>query len=150
MQALNQPLAIDGCYCFTVRKAARRISRLYDRFLEPIGLRITQHLILAVLDEVHEASVNNLADRLDLERTAMGKNLTLLERSGLVQIQSSLTDKRSRLATLTPEGKRVFKQSVPLWREAQQQFGLLNGVARAQELRNALKEVKLNGGEAER
>ena len=39
-------------------------SRLYDAFLQPSGLRITQFLILATLNEQQSASVNALAERL--------------------------------------------------------------------------------------
>jgi DNA-binding MarR family transcriptional regulator len=80
-----------------VRKASRQISRLYDSHLEPAGLRITQFLTLAALDEVGSAAVNALAERLDIERTAMGKMVGFLERDGFVTIRPSPTDGRSRL-----------------------------------------------------
>lgn len=56
-----------------MRKASRRISRLYDSHLEPVGLHITQFLTLVALDEAVGTTVNALAKRLDIERTAMGK-----------------------------------------------------------------------------
>lgn len=73
MSPVNQPLGIDQCNCFAVRKASRQISRLYDSHLAPAGLRITQFLTLAALEEVGSIPVNALAERLDIERTAMGK-----------------------------------------------------------------------------
>ena len=100
MLPVNQPLGIDQCHCFAVRKASRQISRLYDSHLEPAGLRITQFLTLAALDEVGSAAVNALAERLDIERTAMGKMVGFLERDGFVTIKPSPTDGRSRLADL--------------------------------------------------
>ena len=56
----RQKLEIGQCNCFAIRKAARRITRLYDNFLQPTGLRITQFLILATLVEVGSNSVNGL------------------------------------------------------------------------------------------
>jgi hypothetical protein len=47
----NQLAGIDQCNCFTVRRAARQISRFYDAHLQPTGLRITQFLTLAILSE---------------------------------------------------------------------------------------------------
>ena len=35
MLPVNQPLGIDQCNCFAVRKASRQISRLYDSHLGP-------------------------------------------------------------------------------------------------------------------
>lgn len=80
MLPVNQPLGIDQCNCFAMRKAARQISRYYDAQLEPTGLRITQFLTLAALSEVESAAVNALAERLDIERTAMGKMVGFLAR----------------------------------------------------------------------
>ncbi|MEI9985526.1 MAG: hypothetical protein WDN69_21445 [Aliidongia sp.] len=74
MLPVNQPIGIDQCNCFTARKAARQISRMYDAYLQPTGLRITQFLILAALNQLRSAAVNGLAERLDIERTAMGEN----------------------------------------------------------------------------
>jgi len=47
MPPVNQPLGIDQCNCFAMRKASRQMSRFYDAHLEPTGLRITQFLTLA-------------------------------------------------------------------------------------------------------
>jgi DNA-binding MarR family transcriptional regulator len=138
MPPINQPLGIDQCNCFTMRKAARRISRFYDAQLEPVGLRITQFLTLAALNKGGSAVVNALAERLDIERTAMGKMLGFLERDGLVRLRPSPTDGRSRLIELTEQGRRLYEEATPLWREAQRQFEQLNGAERVASLREGL------------
>jgi len=134
---------IDECNCFAVRKAARRLSRLYDDILQPAGLRITQFTILAVLAKISGASVNELAELLDLERTAMGKTLGPLERDGLIRIEPSPVDARSRVVKLTSKGTRVFQDAVPLWRQAQQQLAELNGTRWIDALRSSLSEIKV-------
>jgi DNA-binding MarR family transcriptional regulator len=141
MLPLNQTLGIDACYCFAVRKASRQISRLYDSHLEPAGIRITQFLTLAALNEVVSAPVNALAERLDIERTAMGKMVGFLERDGFVTIKPSLTDGRSRLVELTKEGRHLHDKAAPLWREAQRKFEELNGAKQAAELLLRLNEI---------
>jgi DNA-binding MarR family transcriptional regulator len=137
----NQPLGIDQCNCFAMRKASRQISRFYDAHLEPAGLRITQFLTLAALNELGSAAVNALAERLDIERTAMGKMLGFLERDGLIRMKPSRADGRSRLVELTEEGRRLHAEASPLWREAQRQFEQLNGVKIVTELRQGLREM---------
>ena len=139
MMPINQPLGIDQCNCFALRKASRQISRLYDSHLEPTGLRITQFLTLAALNEVGSAAVNALAERLDIERTAMGKMVGFLERDGFVTIKPSPTDGRSRLLELTEEGRRMHKRAAPLWRAAQRQFEQLNGAENVTALRQGLR-----------
>ncbi|AXE95623.1 MarR family winged helix-turn-helix transcriptional regulator [Paraburkholderia sp. DD10] len=144
----NQPIGIDQCNCFTVRKAARQISRLYDAFLQPSGLRITQFLILATLNEQQSASVNALAERLDIERTAMGKMIGFLERDGFVTMRPSPTDGRIRIVELTPEGTELFERAAPLWLEAQHQFSIMNGPKNVASLRRNLSRMKVDNGAA--
>jgi DNA-binding MarR family transcriptional regulator len=144
----NQPIGVDQCNCFTVRKAARQISRLYDAYLQPCGLRITQFLILATLNEQRSASVNALAERLDIERTAMGKMIGFLERDGFVKMRPSTTDGRIRIVELTPEGTDLFERAAPLWREAQHQFSVMNGPKNVAVLRRSLSQMKVDNGTA--
>ncbi|WP_349959188.1 MarR family transcriptional regulator [Rhizobium sp. ZPR3] len=141
MLSAGQPLGIDQCNCFAVRKASRQISRFYDSHLEPVGLRITQFLTLAALDEVESAAVNALAERLDIERTAMGKMVGFLERDGFVAIKPSPTDGRFRLVELTDEGRRLHEKAAPLWQQAQREFEHLNGAPKVAALRQGLREV---------
>lgn len=138
MLPVSQTLAIDHCNCFAIRKANRQISRFYDAHLEPVGLRITQFLTLAALNEVGSAAVNPLAERLDIERTAMGKMVGFLERDGLVRIRPSSTDGRSRVIELTEAGRRLHDEAAPLWQDAQRQFQQLNGAENVAALRAAL------------
>ena len=141
MLPVNQPLGIDQCNCFGMRKANRQISRFYDAHLEPTGLRITQFLTLAALNEVGSAAVNALAERLDIERTATGKMLGFLERDGLISIRPSPADGRSRLVELTEEGRRLHAEAAPLWQEAQRQFERLNGAENIAMLRQSLRRM---------
>ncbi len=145
MLPVHQPIGIDQCNCFAVRKAARQISRMYDACLQPTGLRITQFLILAALGELGSAAVNELGERLDIERTAMGKMAALLERDGLVRIRPSPSDGRSRIVELTPEGRELHARAEPLWREAQRRFSELNGAENVGALRWGLAEMNVDG-----
>ena len=141
MQQINQPLGIDQCNCFAMRKAARQISRFYDAHLEPSGLRITQFLTLVALNELGSAAVSALAERLDIERTAMGKMVEFLQRDGLGTIKRSPTDGRSRLIELTEKGSRLHKKAAPPWEKAQRQFKQLNGARKVAALRQGLAEM---------
>jgi DNA-binding MarR family transcriptional regulator len=147
MPPVNQPIGPDQCNCFAVRKAARRISRLYDAYLQPTGLRITQFLLLAALNERRGAAVNELAERLDIERTAMGKMLGFLERDGVVTLQPSPADRRSRIVEFTAEGHSLFERAAPLWRAAQREFEQMNGVEAVGALRHGLSDMKTGDGD---
>src|ERR1700739_2667517 len=141
MLLADQPLRIDQCNCNALRKASRQITRFYDAHLEPRGLRLTQFLPLAALNQVGSAAINALAERLDVERTAMGKMIGFLERDGLIRLRASPPRGRSRLIELTEKGRRVHAQASPLWREAQRQFEQLNGAQNVTELRQGLRKM---------
>ncbi|SCK11441.1 DNA-binding transcriptional regulator, MarR family [Variovorax sp. HW608] len=141
MQQGKQPMTVEQCNCFTVRKAARQISRFYDGHLQTTGLRITQFLILATLSELGSAAVSELAERLDVERTAMGKMATVLQRDGLLDIGPAPTDARTKVIKLSRDGRRVFEKALPLWREAQRQFAELNGTARVASIHESLESM---------
>ena len=135
MVPIHQPLGIDHCNCFTVRKAARQISRFCDAHLQPTGLRITQFLILATFERSEERR-GERTRRTPRHRTAAtGKMLGFLERDSLVKIQPSPTDGRSRIIELTHQGQALFETAEPLWREAQRQFEQMNGTENARALR---------------
>ena len=143
MLPINKSPGTDQCNCFAMRKAALRITRFYDAHLEPSRLRITQFLTLAALNEAGSAAVGALAEQLDIERTAMGKMVEFLARDGLVTIEPSPTDGRSRLIELTEKGNRLHKKALPLWREAQRKFEQLNGAEKITALRQGLAEMKV-------
>ena len=144
MPRINQPLGIDQCNCFALRRAARQVTRFYDAELEPAGLRVTQFLTLAALGEAGGVAVNALAERLDIERTAMGKMLGFLERDGLIRIEPSPADRRSRVVGLTEEGRRRHAEASLLWSEAQRRFEQLNGTGNVVALRQRLADIVVN------
>jgi DNA-binding MarR family transcriptional regulator len=108
----------------------------------------TQFLILAALRQQQNVAVNALAERLDIERTAMGKMVGVLERDGLVGIAPSPTDGRSRIIELTAEGADLFEQAAPLWRDAQRRFNAMNGAEEVGVLRRSLAKMKADEGAA--
>ena len=134
--------AVDDCNCNALRKAARRVTQFYDEKLSPTGLRVTQFTILVMLIECPDMSVNELATRLDLDRTTTGKNLRLLGSAGLVAVVSSSSDRRARLVQLTMAGRTALHAAGPLWKEAQRDFNRANGADVAATLRKQLVELR--------
>jgi DNA-binding MarR family transcriptional regulator len=92
---------------------------------------------------VGSTAVNILAERLDIERTAMGKMVGFLEKDGFVKIKPSLTDGRSRLVELTKQGRHLHDKAAPLWHQAQRQFEQLNGAKNVAALRQRLHEMQV-------
>ena len=60
--------AAASCACLKARKAARAVTRAYDRALRPSGLRVTQLNILGAAGVAGGAPLGKLANILGMER----------------------------------------------------------------------------------
>ena len=67
-----------GCYCTTIRKAARSLTKGYDKALEGTGLRVTQYALLNNIRRLEPVSFQDLSAAIALERTTLIRNLNLL------------------------------------------------------------------------
>jgi DNA-binding MarR family transcriptional regulator len=109
----------DVCLCMTLRRAARAATRLYDELMEESDLKITQFSLLRNIAKAGTINVTELAKKLELERTAMGRNLDLLERRGLIRNEGLEVDQRTRLISLTDDGRQALETAIPVWKRAQ-------------------------------
>ena len=57
-----------------------------------------------------------VASLLAMDRTTLTAALKPLQRRGLVKITTDPADRRGRLMTLTPKGRRLLTQAVPIWK----------------------------------
>lgn len=131
MKQPNQPDAADymacaDCFCLASRQAARKITRLFDGYMQKSGIRATQFTILSQLMVRGEMPIGKLADILGMERTTLTRNLTLLEQRKWISIRAG-DDPRSRMIGITAQGRGMVRRGFPYWVEAQAQVGKLLG-----------------------
>jgi DNA-binding MarR family transcriptional regulator len=119
--------------CFSLRKAARAVTQVYDEILRPTGLRATQHALLRVLQISGTLSVSNLAELAVMDRTTLARNLDLLERERLVRVQPG-ADARVREVTLTDAAHKKLAAALPYWEKAQAQVTSNLGAGRSDRL----------------
>ena len=129
------------CNCLALRQAARLATQFYDQHLAPSGLRTTQFSILAKLKRLGPSTINSLAAELVMDRTTLGRNILPLERDGLIRIEPSATDARSKELHLTRKGAASLSRAAPGWAEAQRRFEAAYGAERAVQLRSLLQAV---------
>jgi DNA-binding MarR family transcriptional regulator len=63
-------------------------------------------------------TISKLAGELDMDRTTLTRNLSVLERQGLINISSG-KDHRTRIITITSKGTNSIANAIPLWNEIQ-------------------------------
>lgn len=115
---MNKMNEFEECACFNVRRVSRQLAQLYDRALEPSGLKNTQFTVLAVASVAGPISITELSRLLDLDRTTLTRNLRIMEREGLVVVGSG-KDARSKTITVSAAGMSRLQMATPLWRSAQ-------------------------------
>jgi len=118
--------AAAGCFCLASRQAARKITRLYDSYMQNAGMRATQFTILVQLVLRGEMPIGRLATVLSTERTTLTRNLGLLEQNNWISIRAG-DDPRSRLVTITAQGRAAVRRGFPFWTQAQAHVGRLLG-----------------------
>ena len=111
-------MSADACTCGVIRRAARAVTLLYDKAFESSGLLSTQLGVLYNLSNSASITISQLAGELDMDRTTLTRNLSVLERQGLVNISSG-KDHRTRIITITCKGTNFIAIAIPLWNEIQ-------------------------------
>jgi DNA-binding MarR family transcriptional regulator len=137
----NSPLKPEDCNCFMARSAARHVTHLYDQFLAPVGLHVTQFSILAKLKRLGPVTINALAKEMVMDRTTLGRNVLPLERDGLINIEASATDGRAKQLPPTKAGKKRLLAGREAWERAQARFDSRFGAKRAADFRTMLRAV---------
>jgi DNA-binding MarR family transcriptional regulator len=107
------------CHCLSARKRARQITRIYDEKLSPYGLTIGQFGIMTMIASRGEVSVQELANALDLDQSALSRALGPLEREGLVESSADQSDGRRRVLSVTVNGLKKLSAAALGWKAAQ-------------------------------
>jgi DNA-binding MarR family transcriptional regulator len=130
------------CLCLASRRAARAITRTFDKQLRPHGIRGTQFSVLAVLELKGPQTIGNLADALGADRTTLTRNLALIEDQSLIKTRAG-DDARSRIVAIMPAGRRVLTSAFPAWRKAQSALSASIGDQLANSLRRLARSPRI-------
>ncbi len=108
-------LVRDTCLCLHAQRAARALARRFDIALKPVGVTSGQFSLLMSLNRPEPPKLGSVAALLAMDRTTLTANLKPLERQGLVETSIDPADRRARLLRLTPAGRAVLAEAVPIW-----------------------------------
>ena len=105
----------DCCLCLHVQRAARSLARRFDEAFRPFDLTNGQFSLLMSLNRPEPPPMGPVAELLAMDRTTLTAALKPLERRGLVKVLSNPADGRSRVLKLTPKGKQLLAEAMPVW-----------------------------------
>lgn len=94
------------------------MTALYDEALAPLGLGLAQYSLLRKVERAGPVSLTALARLAELDRSTVGRNVKVLEKSGLLRFDHG-ADLREALVALTDAGRDILDRSAKPWAEAQ-------------------------------
>jgi DNA-binding MarR family transcriptional regulator len=107
------------CVCSNLRRASRAVTNYYDSIIGQVSdLRVSQAVVLVVLYLAGPQTINELAEKLALDRTTVGRNLRPLAQQDLLTLTLG-SDQRTRVVTLTTQGEETLLRALPQWEQAQ-------------------------------
>ncbi|MBP1850643.1 MarR family winged helix-turn-helix transcriptional regulator [Rhizobium halophytocola] len=107
-------MTCPDCHCISLRKASRRLTAVYDGAMAPFGITITQFSELRNIQRLQPVSLSELAEKLELDRSTIGRNVKVLQRLELVETTDG-EDRRQNALRLTPKAADLLKEAAPAW-----------------------------------
>ncbi|HEU4630990.1 MAG TPA: MarR family winged helix-turn-helix transcriptional regulator [Gemmatimonadaceae bacterium] len=105
------------CLAMRVRQLNRRVTRVYDAALRPLGVSTAQLNVLVALALMSEARATDVATALGLEKSTLSRNLERMMARGWVA--GGAGGGGAQPLRLLPAGRRLLADALPAWRAAQ-------------------------------
>jgi DNA-binding MarR family transcriptional regulator len=100
-------LLIENQLCFTIYACSREITKLYQPYLDKIGLTYSQYIVMLVLWERQQCTVKEIGEALFLDSGTLTPLLKRLQAAGLIVRERSVQDERKVLISLTEQGWKL-------------------------------------------
>jgi DNA-binding MarR family transcriptional regulator len=98
-------LKLENQICFPFYAISRLITRAYQPFLDSLNITYPQYLVLLVLWENDNVTVNEIANKLILNTNTVTPLLKRMEIDGIISRNRSEKDERKVIVSLTQKGK---------------------------------------------
>lgn len=106
-----EQLKLDNQLCFPFYAISRLITRQYQPFLDELGITYPQYLVLLVLWENDNLTVNQIAHRLILNTNTITPLLKRMESMKLLNRKKDKADERRVIIKLTPMGSSLREKA---------------------------------------
>lgn len=126
------------CTCRALSQATRRVHRLYDAALAPLGLTIGQFSLLTQIKAAPGQTLMQLAERNIMDPSTVSRLVRPLMTRGLVEVHVDKVDRRARCVRVTDAGAKLQAEAVPKWQAAQAELDQAVGKGPNAELRAML------------
>lgn len=100
-----EQLKLSNQLCFPIYATSRLITREYQPYLDELGITYPQYLVLMVLWETDNISVNEISHKLILNTNTITPLLKRMETQEIIRRQRSESDERKVIVHLTEKGR---------------------------------------------
>jgi len=100
-------LKLENQLCFPLYAASRLVIREYQPYLDKLGITYPQYLVLMVLWEADEISVNDISHKLILNTNTITPLLKRMESNQIIERIRSKEDERKVIIRLTEKGRNL-------------------------------------------
>lgn len=107
-------LLLSSQICFPIYSASRLITKAYKPYLDEMGITYPQYLVLMVLWENDELTVNKISEKLHLNTNTISPLLKRMEKLELLERNRSSEDERSVIVQLSESGKQLKTKALPI------------------------------------
>ena len=135
---------LAGCIAGRVRLLNRTLTSLYDDLLRPAGLTTGQLNLLVWVASQGPLSPAELAQRLNMEKSTLSRNLARLRKQGWVRVDPGPPGP-GQSVTIAPSGQERIDEAYPLWLEAQRRTRELLGIEGVEALKAAFDSARSQG-----
>ncbi len=108
----------QGCTNLKLRELSRVVTRHYDAYVAPIGLKNSQYSLLSHVVLLGPMRPGELAARMKLDASTLTRNLQPLIAAGWVVLGPG-DDARSRSVQATDAGRAKRAEAQKAWKQAQ-------------------------------
>ncbi len=143
VQKLGKAVAAE-CIALRVRFLSRVITNLYDRALQPLGIKINQATILVMLELSGESGPADIGKGLQMEKSTVSRNLDRMRKKGWIEVTNK-DDGISQVITVTAKGRKLLIAFHKEWAKVQKKASELlgkEGVAAVRKLHDSLTRRK--------
>lgn len=114
MSASAESLFLEKQLCFPLYAASRLTTKIYTPLLKELDITYPQYLVLLVLWQHGEQSVNEIGNKLFLESNTVTPLLKRLEQKQLISRNRSAEDERSVRIALTSKGELLKTEAMEI------------------------------------
>ena len=108
----------QGCTNLKLRQLSRAVTRHYDAYVAPTGLKNSQYSLLSHVVLLGSLRPSDLAARMKIDASTLTRNLQPLVAAGWVE-QGPGDDARSRSVVATEAGRAKRTEAQRAWKQAQ-------------------------------